>query len=247
MPASPTVLPLGWRPVASESRHPLKQLDAAEVGHGVWTQVEIGPRDRSGATRFRAFLFSDQLGRTEQPILHGLYRTASSTSPPLVEVTDYARHLPVTAGGSVEIPEGIELRIVGALGALVPPGGQLVIEYDSSARGSTAAALAASVPPVATPLGAMMFAAGCGVAFRDRGAAAGGRAGRRRLCGFRALDAAHEKRRAREMLEELDAFMRRSKDLDWLIQSQTRPLAEATIATLRARIGVPEGPARPTF
>ena len=44
------------------------------------------------------------------------------------------------------------------------------------------------------------------------------------------------------MFAELEAFMGWSKDLDWLVQSQTRPIAEATITTLRGRFQVPDGP-----
>jgi hypothetical protein len=44
------------------------------------------------------------------------------------------------------------------------------------------------------------------------------------------------------MFADLEAFMGRSKDLDWIVQSQTRPIAEATITTLRSRFDVPDGP-----
>ncbi len=143
------------------------------------------------------------------------------------------------------IPEAVDVQIVRAVAALVPPGGHLMIEYDSPARRHTAQALAARVPPVATPLGAKMFAAGCGVAFRDWYIPEGGREGPRKLQGFRALDAEHERRRGEEMLRELDAFMPRSKDLDWHLQGTVRELAQAAIAALHHRLGLPEGPLAP--
>ena len=162
-----------------------------------------------------------------------------------IEVTDYLDRPALSDGRFVEVPEGIELRIIQAIGALVPAGGQLMLEYDSASRSVTASALAAGVPPAATPLGGMMFAAGCGVAFRDHGRAAGGRAGRRKLRGFRAIDSDHERSRGLAMLTDLEVFMGRSKELDWLVQSQTRPIAEATITILRDRFDVPDGPVPP--
>ena len=242
MTPTSTALTAGWRPVTSDAEHPIAALQGAAGGQGVWLEVEIGSQSRSGATHIRAYLVSDELGRTLEPVLHALHHSGALPLQHWIEVTDYLDRPTVAGGGFVEIPEGIELRIVQAVGALVPPGGQLMLGCDSPSRSVTASALAAGVPPAATPLGGMMFAAGCGVVVRDHGRAAGGRSGRRKLRGFRANDAEHERVRGMEMFAELEAFMGWSKDLDWLVQSQTRPIAEATITTLRGRFQVPDGP-----
>jgi hypothetical protein len=208
--------------------------------------VEIGPRNRVGAQHFRATLVSDDLGRTIEPTIQGLNHTGALPLQHWIEITDYLDRPSLESGQFVEIPEGIELRIIASVAALVPAGGQLMIEYDSPSRSVTASALAAGVPPVATPLGGMMFAVGCGISIRDHDFTAGGRAGRRKLRGFRATDIDHERVRGREMFSELEAFMGRSKELDWLVQSQTRPIAEATITILRGQLDVPDGPVPPT-
>ena len=83
----------------------------------------------------------------------------------------------------------------------------------------------------------MMFAAGCGVAFRDW-RVAGSSEGARRLQGYRAADIGHEARRAPETLAALERFMDTSAELDWDLQLKSRPLAEAAITVLRARLGV---------
>lgn len=215
------------------------------MGQGVALSVEIGPRSRVGATQFSVYLVSEELGRMVEPAIRGLHHEGELPLQHWIEVTDYLDRPSLEDGRFVEIPEGIELRIVEALGALVPAGGQLMLEYDSPSRSVTASALAAGVPPVATPLGGMMFAAGCGATFSDDGSAAGGRAGRRKLRGSRALDLDHERSRGLQTLAELEKFMGRSKDLDWLVQSQTRPIAEATITILRGRFDVPDGPVPP--
>jgi hypothetical protein len=242
MPPTSTALTAGWRSVWSNPDHPIAVLEGAAVGQGVWLEVEIGSRSRSGATHFRAYLVSDELGRTLEPVLHALHHTGTLPLQHWIEVTDYLDRSMVTGGGFVEIPEGIELQIVQGIGALVPAGGQLMLEYDSPSRSVTASALAAGVPPAATPLGGMMFAAGCGVVVRDHGLSAGGRSGRRKLRGFRANNAEHERVHGLVILADLEAFMGWSKDLDWLVQSQTRPIAEAMITTLRGRFQVPDGP-----
>lgn len=234
-----------WRSIDATSDHPLARLVGQTVGQGVHLDVELGSRNRVGAQRFRLFLASADLGRTALPVVSGLIDLAEEPGAPWIEVGVYRARLPLGDGRTVDVPEGILLEIVSALAAQVPAGGSLIVEYESVALEMTAWALAAAVPPVATPLGGMMFVAGCGAAFRDRGASAGGRAGRRRLQGFRAPDEISEHRRGVEMLADLEAFMARSKELDWQVQSQTRPIAEATIIALRNRLAVPHGPLPP--
>ena len=231
-----------WQPVDASPGHPLAPLADAVIARGVRLEAETGPSNSVGARYFQAFLTAEGLGRTATPVLRGLFNRGPYPGFNWVEVTDYDGTPALEDGREIEIPEAIDLRIVEALGALVPPGGHLMLEYDSAARRSTALALAARVPPVATPLGAMMFAAGCGVAFRDWYISEGGREGPRKLQGFRPVDHEHERIRGEQMLHELDAFMARSRELDWTTQAQTRPLAEATIATLHHRLSLPEGP-----
>lgn len=232
-----------WAP-PSEG-HPLASLQAAIVGQGVRlaieTEHEAGGEGRAGErrlgrSRFRAFLDSDDFGRTHEPFVAGVHQRATDGGTAWLRVTECASHVQVEQG-EVEVPDGVDVQVILALGSVVPPGGHLQMEYDSDYRRTTARALAQGVPPVATPLGGMMYSAGCGVAFTDRHAS-GGNLGPRSLQGFRALDVAHEARRAPGMLADLERFMERSVDLDWDLQLKCRPVAEATITVLRSRLGV---------
>lgn len=234
-----------WRPIVDLPGHALCAIDGAEVGNGVRLSIEIGPQNKVGSDYFRAFLVADSIGRMVEPFLWGLINRGSFPGYNWVEVTGSTNRVPLLSGDEIEIPEGIDIEVVQALGTLVPVGGHLMIEYDARHRASTARALMANVPPVATPLGAMMFAASCGVAFTDWYTAAGGLEGARKLQGFRAMDAAHEERRGREMLNALEAFMPRVRDLDWDIQAAVRPLAEAAVTVLRDRFAIPDGPIGP--
>ncbi|MEX1022106.1 MAG: DUF1122 family protein, partial [Dehalococcoidia bacterium] len=191
-----------WRPAGETAEHPLARIDGADVGQGVRLDVEVGPRDHAGATRFRAYLHAADLGRTLVPVLTGRLHQGAFPAANWVEVTHFNGQVPV-AGGEVDIPEGIDLQILQALGGLVPPGGALAVEYDSPHRRLTARALAQRVPPVATPLGGMMFAVGCGVAFKDWSAAGGGVEGPRKLQGYRAVDIDHQTRRGHQTLAAL--------------------------------------------
>ena len=234
-----------WHPLSTAPGHPLAAIHGAEVGVGVRLAIEIGPQSKVGSDYFRAYLVSERLGRTAAPFLWGLINRGPVPGFNWVEVTQSTNRIALEDGDEVQIPEGIDIEIVRVLGTLVPVGGHLMIEYDSPHRAITARALMANVPPVATPLGAMMFAAGCGVAFKDWYISEGGREGARKLQGFRAIDAEHQERRERETLEALEAFMPLMRDLDWGIQAAVRPLADAAITLLRERLVVPDGPVAP--
>jgi hypothetical protein len=227
-----------WRPAAALPAEPLTALDGAAVGEHVTLECLLGPRNQVGARYFRLHLASP-LGRSQEPAVFGLQNSGPYPGYNWVEVIAYTALLAIEDGDgatrTVEVPPGIERRIFAALAALVPPGGHLMAEYDSPAREVTARALAARVPPLATPLGALLHAAGCGDAFRDWYISEGGREGPRKLQGFRALDLDHARRRGREQLAALDAFLASAADLDWNLQAQCRPLAQAAVEELRAR------------
>lgn len=229
-----------WRPVAGEPGHPLAAIDGAEVGNGVALRIDLGPKNHVGSDYFRAFLESADLGRTLEPIIFGMQNSGPYPGYNWVEVTHFQGRVPVE-GGEVDIPPGIDQEIVRALTRLAPAGGHVMIEYDSPHRRMTARALALRVPPVATPLGSMMFDAGC-IAFRDWYIPEGGREGPRKLQGYIPVDEAHAERRGREMLADLERFLDRAAEIEWDVQALSRPLAEATLTVLRQRLGVPEGP-----
>jgi hypothetical protein len=234
-----------WQPFPEDGAHPLARLHGATVGEGVTLVVEVASHALAGVGSFRAFLRSAELGTTRTPVLRGIFPSGQpqdeGLDPPpdltWLFVTDFAATLTVEQG-QVEVPEGIDLLIVQTLAGLVRAGGYLSLEYDSEHRRTTARALAQGVPPAATPLGGMMFSAGCGVAIIDRYTSDGGVAGPRALQGFRAADIEHERRRAPQTLAALERFMGHSADLDWDLQVKCRPLAEAAITVLRARLGV---------
>ena len=234
----------GWEQVSAASDHLLARLARREVGQGVRLIVESGPLDRTGARRFRIFLRSREVGLTSEPFVAGTLDLDPLAGAPRIEVTRYRARLPLVNGEQVEVPEGIGLQVMESLAGLLPEGGALIVECESPAFSSTAQSLDAGVPPAATPLGGMLFVAGCGSVIRER--AAGARSARRALQGFRFdPESPGEQTRGLAMLAELEHFLSNSSELDWQLQSQTRPIAEATITALRARHAVPEGPLPP--
>ena len=226
-----------WRLAGAAGGSPLARLAGAAVADDAALEPWLGPRNSVGARYFRCYLATDA-GRALEPVVFGLQHSGPFPGNNWVEVAEYRDVLTLPGGRGVEVPEGVERRIFARLAELVPPGGHLMAEYESPARTLTARALALGVPPVATPLGATLRAAGCGAAIRDWYIPEGGREGPRKLQGFRAVDPGHERRRAAEMVPALRAFLADERDLDWDVLGFTRPLARAALEELSALAGL---------
>jgi hypothetical protein len=225
-----------WQPAGALPETGPARWDGASVGDDVTLQVWVGPQNNVGARYFRCYLVSE-FGRTAEPVVFGMQNSGPYPGYNWVEVIDYAHVLTLPDGREVEVPEGIELRLLEVFATAVPAGGHLMAEYESPGRRMTALALAARVPPLATPLGALMAEAGCGDAFKDWYISEGGREGPRKLQGFRALNEEHARTRGLEAITALEVFLAGAADLDWNVQARTRPLALAAIERLRGRFG----------
>lgn len=97
-------------------------------------------------------------------------------------------------------------RLFSLLRDATPPGGHLMVEYESPSMAETLHALVGGVPPVLTPLGHAMFLAGFGWGLRDWYIAEGWSEGPRKLQGFHALDAEHLRRSVAHLAQELATF-----------------------------------------
>ena len=225
-----------WQQAAEVPEHPLAALDGAGLVGGVTLDVRLGPRSAVGSTYFRCYLDTAE-GPTTVPVVFGLQNDGAYPGFNWVEVLDYFASVPLVGGGTFEVTAEVERALFERLASLVPPGCHFMAEYDSGARSLTARALSARVPPVATPLGALLFEVGCGVAFRDWYISEGGREGPRKLQGFRALDDDHARTRGLEAADALDAFLAERASIADDLREVTFPLAESVRAELRRRFG----------
>lgn len=227
-----------WRIATAAGGTPIAQIAGAAVADDATIEPWIGPTNSVGARYFRCYVLTE-VGRVREPVVFGLQHSGPFPGNNWVDVAEYRAELTLPDGRTVEITDGIERQIFARLADLVPRGGHLMAEYESPARTLTARALALGVPPVATPLGATLRAVGCGVAIRDWYFPEGGREGPRKLQGFRAVDAEHERRSAAAMVPKLEAFLADKRDLDWDVLGFTRPIARTALAELSVLAGPP--------
>lgn len=201
------LLRTGWTP-ADPARHTLGRLRGRRVATFELLLL-IGPKNRAGASYFHAFLRDPDETPSAGPVLTGLHGQGQYPGYNWVEVMALASRFHL---GSRDVAlDGLRQPLLQALADIIPPGGHMMLEYDSPEHLETAQALARGVPPIATPLGCLLFEVGCGSSFTDWHFCEGGCEGPRKLQGHKALDARHAQDRARSLAGELHAFNARAQ------------------------------------
>ena len=104
---------------------------------------------------------------------------------------------------------GLEAGFISLMGALIPPGGHLMVAYDSGGQDLTLAELVARVPPPSCHLGELMFRAGFRGQFKDWYFSEGGHEGPRKLQANKSHNPSAAQTAMREHLATLRQFIRR--------------------------------------
>jgi hypothetical protein len=122
---------------------------------------------------------------------------------------------------------GLEAGIISLIGALIPAGGHLMIEYESREQNQTHRELLLRVPSAATHLGALMFAAGFRGHFKDWYISEGGHEGPRKLQANKSPNPTAAREALRSNLKELKQFIARplpqtSEDASLIARAQDR-------------------------
>lgn len=137
---------------------------------------------------------------------------------------DYFDTVAFPGTGKVDLGElNLDVELFKMLGGLVAPGGSLMISYSMFSKSSkvhrdTKAGLDRGFPPVVTPLGFLLFSAGCGMGFKDWYFAEGGREGPEKLQGFKPSNRQMADEKAEQMIRELQPFISRPHMNDSLMQ-----------------------------
>ncbi|MBI4302455.1 MAG: DUF1122 family protein [Chloroflexi bacterium] len=203
----------GWHPIQGKKEHPLGILEGQKLGT-TSLHILLGPKNRFGARYFQIFL-KDALGRlSDQPTVFGLYSSGKYPSYNWIEIIRLSTKLTFTSEdghkNSTDLHlEGADQQLLQYLADLIPPGGHLMVEYESPEQETTARSLVLGMPAVATPLGSLLYRVGCGAGFKDWSIAEGGNEGPRKLQGYKALNSEQARFKAEAMAEELIAFLRR--------------------------------------
>jgi hypothetical protein len=221
-----------WAPTRAE--HPLGRLQGRSLDKGRLLAL-LGSKNSVGARYFQLFLSLPD-GRISDPFLLGLHNSGRFPAFNWIDVARYDGAASFAGGDEIALAGAPERRLFRLLGDLIPPGGHLMLEYESAHARSTERMLSLGLPPVTTPLGYLVFLAGCGASFRDWYISEGGREGPRRLQGFKPLDAATAAEKAAAMATELRALLTappNKERREW--EAPARGLARRVLARLDKR------------
>jgi hypothetical protein len=216
-----------WTPTTPEADPEFHRLEGEALGP--WRlRTFLGKPNAVGSRTFRIDLDG---GGEAFTVLTGLRNRGPHAAMNWFEVASYRSG---AGEGAHDLrAKGLEQRLFDLLASAIPPGGHLMVEYESPQQAETERALSFRVPPVATPLGSILFDAGAGDWIRDWYIPEGWTEGPRKLQGFRAFDDRHVERRHGETAEELRRFLAEAKDDPDPIVAAGRERAAALLPRLR--------------
>ena len=204
----------GW---SLPGQHPLARLHDGRLGDYALL-VLLGPKNNVGSRYFQLFV-TDSGGRlADEPLAVGLYSSGRFPAYNWIELTQYRPAQRFGGQMSDLASEGLDGQLFVLLSDLVPPGGHMMVEYDSPGQRVSERMLTRGYPPVVSPLGYMMFRTGCR-SYRDWYISEGGREGPRKLQCFKPLNEDIRREKEERLREELNAFLARpegSAREEWL-------------------------------
>jgi hypothetical protein len=181
-------------------------VDGAQVPGGSLS-VWLGPK-KIGGRYFRLLLGGRRF-------IQGLYNDGVYPGQNWAEIFDI--DLPPDLEGKDEWASQLA-PYLRPLADAVPPGGHLMVEYEKALWHTTQRGLLAGIPPLATPLGSLLFDLGTGDSFKDWYFPEGGQEGGRKLQGNKAHspEQAAEMRgkRARQLRDFLASPVRGDPEID---------------------------------
>lgn len=201
-----------------ESKEPAAKRLAAEIdgakleGEGTFilAVTDLRPvRPRAGWYHLAVALTDAKREPSRTPLMTGLVSGGGRLVMPWFEGRLFPT-VEMADGTTIDArAQGLEAAFVDLLGKLVPPGGHLMIEYESPGQHETHAELLLRVPPVASYLGSLMFHAGFRGDFKDWYISEGGHEGPRKLQANKSPTAAAARAAMRNHLRDLTAFVKR--------------------------------------
>lgn len=215
----------------SSAAQMIAQIDGATMASFRLCVREQRPvRTRSGWLEVKIAL-CDASRASVSPLLVGIVSGGGRGVAPWIE----CRIIPTVefADGAIDIRElGLEERLIAHLGHLIPPGGHLMVDYESAGQELTMRELALRVPPSATHLGSLMFYAGLRGKFKDWYFSEGGNEGPRKLQANKSPNQAAARSAMREQVALWRDFIRGATRLE----GQDGAILRAAIARARALV-----------
>ncbi|GAC1332542.1 MAG: hypothetical protein NVSMB17_11760 [Candidatus Dormibacteria bacterium] len=207
-----------------DGRLTLTAIDGAEVPGGR-LRVLLGPKI-VGKRYFRVLL---DINGGPHRFVEALFNDGPYPGQNWVEIFDLDR--PAGLGDDADLAAGL-VPYLRPVADAIPPGGHLMAEYEKPDWHTTQRGLLAGIPPLATPLGTLLFDLGVGDSFKDWYFPEGGMEGNRKLQGNRAYTTAQQLEMRGLRAGELRAFLAGPRRAPEIIDAPARRDASRILAAL---------------
>lgn len=182
-----------------EGRLDLGRVEGAEIPGGV-LRVLLGRR----IVGKRYCRFQLEVAGQSQRFVEALFNDGPYPGQNWVEIYDL--DLPRALRGNSDFAPDLAPYLQPVADA-IPAGGHLMAEYEKRDWHTTQRGLLVGVPPIATPLGAVLFDLGCGDSFKDWYFPEGGMEGSRKLQGNKAYSPKQRREMRAKRASELERFL----------------------------------------
>jgi hypothetical protein len=215
--------------------HPLQKLEG-ELGRNHSIRVVRKQLRKTEQSFFQVFLLDKSRVMSQQPVFEGLYSVG--IKPDIDGWIDGHYYEEVEfKKNRLNISEtGLDLDLFKKLGGTLKPSWSFMVAYESFGKAGrtlqeTSQGLNCGIPPIATPLGYLLFAAGR-LKIKDWYFPEGGNEGMPKLEGIGAVDREHSARMKRETTNELKLFLKRGACHDKELEQPARKRAEEILESI---------------
>ncbi|MCP8317191.1 MAG: DUF1122 family protein [archaeon] len=195
-----------------ELQHPLYTLEGQSLDKKYKLHIETRQRRYIEQRYFELFLDEGE-HRFHPPVFTGIYSSGRKSLGIRGWIDgDYYEKV-FKDKATLNLSEfRLDVKLFKVIGNLIPSGGSLMVAYgmfwgESEVHKNTSLALNLGIPPIVTPIGYLLFHAGCWASFKDWYIAEGGNEGPKKLQGFKALDGNDVKKRAEDIIKRLEEFI----------------------------------------
>jgi len=188
--------------------HTLARLHGAALGQYRMLAL-LGPKNNVGSRYFQLWLCDGDGQLSDESLALGLHNSGPFPAFNWIELVQHREVLRVGEDVIDLRTTGLDRPLFEQLAYFVPPGGHIMVEYDSPSHRATERVLTLGYPPVCSPLGYLMFRVGCR-SYRDWYISEGGREGPRKLQGFMPLNDEVRREKEERLRQELTEFLSRT-------------------------------------
>jgi len=211
----------------------MRHLNQRNLSDEIMISVGISPALLAGRMHFDCLLKNRKGILSSAAVFSGIFNQGRHDPSVGCVDGDYFENATFQSVNISLTDTGLDVPLFKILGELVPAGGSFLVSYapvsaESKAIKQTEQALGRGYPPVATPIGYLLFLAGCGVKLTDRRSTHDKRRNPSKLQGFKPLNAEDGKRKGLSLIRVLHQFIGTDSGDDELARA-CRTRAFATI------------------